>query len=100
MNYAIGDPIFFDIDKISNDYITNHKEKFCLFLIKCDLKLIFNNDFSKSNDIETDFYHNNSLINLKRFLLYHIDDFIEKGQIFCPIDEMNITTINDKKYMS
>ena len=27
MKYTIKNPIFFDIDKISDDYITNHKEK-------------------------------------------------------------------------
>ena len=71
-----------------------------MFLAKGEFKLIFNNDPLKHIFIETDFYHNTSLINLKRSLLYHIDDFIEKGQIFSHIDERNITTINDKMYMS
>ena len=106
VKYTIKNPIDNPIenqnplDKTSNDYITNHEEKFCLFLIKCNFKLIFNKDFSKSIHIETDFYHITSLINLKRFLLYHIEDFIEKGQLFSHIDEMNITTINDKIYVS
>ena len=39
-------------------------------------------------------------MNLKRFLLNHIDDFIDKGYEFSHIDEMNITTVNDKMYMS
>ena len=39
-------------------------------------------------------------MNLKIFLLYHIDNFIDKGYIFSHFDEMNITTIIDKKYMS
>ena len=39
-------------------------------------------------------------MNLKRFLLYHNAVFIEKGQNFSHIDEMNITTVNDKMYMS
>ena len=71
-----------------------------MFLLKCDFKLIFNKDFSKTVPIETDFYHNTSLINLKRFLLYHVDGFIEKGQIFTHVDEMKNFTINDKMYMS
>ena len=39
-------------------------------------------------------------MNLKRFLLYHIDNFIEKGHLFSHIDETNLTTVNDKIYMS
>ena len=54
------------------------------FLIKCVLKIIFNNDFSLL--IETVFYHNTSMINLKRYLLYQIEDFIEKGYTFSHID--------------
>ena len=38
-------PSFFDIDKISNDYIIDHNKKYFLFLIKCDFKIIFNNNF-------------------------------------------------------
>ena len=101
IKYTIKKPKFFALDKLSNDYITNHHEKYSIFLIKCDFKLIFNNDFSKFIQIETDFYHNTTLfMNLKTFLLYHIDDFIEKGQIFSHIDEINITTVKYKMYTS
>ena len=71
-----------------------------LFLIKCDFKLIFNNDFSKPIHIETGFYHNTLFINLKTFLLYPIESFIEKGHTFSHIDDMNISTTNDKRYMT
>ena len=71
-----------------------------MFHIKCDYKRIFNNDFLKPFHIDTDFYSNTNLINLKRYLLYHIDNFIEKGHLFSYIDEMNITTVNDKIYMT
>ena len=63
--YTITNSSFFDIDKISNDYITNHNKKYYLFLIKCDFILVFNNDFSKPVHIETDFYHNTVLNNVK-----------------------------------
>ena len=39
--HTIKNPCFFDIDKISKDYITNHNKKYYLFLIKCDFMLIF-----------------------------------------------------------
>ena len=64
------------------------------------LKLIFNNNLEKSINIETDFYYNTKFMNLKRFLQYHFDDFIDKGYEFFYIEEMNIITVDDKKYMS
>ena len=45
IKYTIENPNFFAIDKTSNDYITNRNENFSIFLIKCDFKLIFSNDF-------------------------------------------------------
>ena len=96
--HTIKNPNFFQIDQISNDYITNHNKKFYFFNIQCNFILIFNKDFSKNIHIETDFHHNTRPINLKRYLLYQIDNFIEKGYIFSHIDEMNVTTINHKMY--
>ena len=100
IKHTIKNPNFFVRDKISNEYIANHNKKYRLFLIKCDFKLIFNNDFSKPNHIETNFHHNTNLINLKRYLVYQIDKFIEKEHLFSYIDEMNITTVKDKIYMA
>ena len=73
---------------------------FVCFLINVTLNYFFYNDFSKPFDIETNFYHNTNLINLKRYLLYQIDNFMEKRHIFSHFDEMNITTVNDKMYMT
>ena len=98
IKHTTKNPNFFVIDKISSEYIANHNKKYHLFLINCDFKKIFNNDFSKPIHTETDFYGNTNPINLKRYLLYHIDDFMEKGHIFSHSDEMNITTVIDKMY--
>ena len=38
--------------------------------------------------------------NLKIYLLNHIDNLIEKGHIFSHIDELNLSTNNDKSYMT
>ena len=95
--HTIKNPNFFVIEKISKDYITYHNKKYYLFLIKCDFKLLFNNDFSLH--IETDFYHNTVKINLRRYLLYPIEAFIEKGYVFSHIDEMKILTVDCKMYM-
>ena len=70
-----------------------------MFLVKCDFKLILNNDLLKLILIETDFYQT-TVYNLRRYLLNKIDNFIEKWYIFSHIDEMNITTINDKMFMT
>ena len=71
-----------------------------MFLVKGDFKLIFNNDLLKPILLETDFYHNTTLLNLRRYLLNKIDNFIEKGYIFSRIDELNISTLNDKIFMT
>ena len=39
-------------------------------------------------------------MNLRRFFIHHIDNFIDKGYKCSHIDEMNITTNNDKMYMT
>ena len=100
IKHTIKNQNFFVIDKISNEYMTNHNKKYYIFLFKYDFKLIFNNDFLQPIHIKTNFHNNTDPINLKRYLLYQIDNFIEKGLEFSYIDEMNITTLNDKMYMT
>ena len=99
IKHTIEKPNFFVIDKFANEYIANHNKKSYKYLIKCDSKLIFNNDFLKPIHIEKNFYSNPSPNNLKRYLLYQIDSFLDEGYEFSHIDEMNITTANDKMYM-
>ena len=38
--------------------------------------------------------------NLRRYLLYRIEDFIEKGYVFSHFDEMDILTVVCKMYMN
>ena len=78
IKHTIKNPNFCVIDKISNEYIANHNKKSYMFLIRCDFKLFSNIDFLKPIHIETDFCNNTNLINLRRYLLYQIDNFIEK----------------------
>ena len=40
------------------------------------------------------------MINLERYLLSHIEDFIDKGYVFSHIDEMNISTVDATMYMT
>ena len=93
ISHTITNPNYFDMVKIINNYMANHKKKFDLYLLKCDFKLVFIN-FTPHN--KTYFHRNTSNINLKRNLLYWIEYFIERGHKFCLINEMKITTINEK----
>ena len=43
---------------------------------------------------------NTKMINLKRYLLYHIEDFMDRRYIFSHIDEMNILIVNDRMFMT
>ena len=40
------------------------------------------------------------MTNLKRYLLNHIDDFINKEYTFSHIDEMNTLIVNDRMFMT
>ena len=97
LNQTVDNPYFFHIDKIFNNYITNHNKKFGFYLLKCVFKLVFLNF---TPQIKNYFHHNTTIISLKKYLLYWIEFFIERGCKFSQIIEMNITTINDKKNMT
>ena len=64
INQTIKNLAFFDIDRRFNEYITNHNKKFESYLLKCEFKLDFNN---LTPHTRTDFYHNPTIINLKRY---------------------------------
>ena len=93
INHTIKNPNFFDVDKISNDYTTNHNKKFELFLVGVDFKLYF--DWFIPN-IQSYFHFNFSIFNLKQYLLYWINHFLERVDKFSHIIEMNNKTISDK----
>ena len=71
-----------------------------MFLITCEYILNFNDDSSKLIHIETDLYQITNLKNLKKYLLYETDNFLEKEDMFSRIDELNITQIIDKMCMT
>ena len=43
INHTVKNPNFVDIDKIFNDYVTNHNKNFELFFVRVDFKLDFDN---------------------------------------------------------
>ena len=97
MTHTIKNQYFFDIGKIFSDYITNHNKKFDLYLFKCGLILVINNF---SPHIRTHFHQNTTILNLKRYLLFKIEYFTERGPELSHINEMNYTTINDEMDMT
>ena len=96
INFSVKYPDFFDIDKIYNDYISNHNKKFDGYFVKCDFKLAFN---KISSHIKTDYETNTTLFELKKCVLYSIECFIERGHKFSRIIEMNIKTETNKRCM-
>ena len=94
--HTIGNPDFFDIDKIFIDFITNHNKKFDLYPVICDFLLVFNNF---TPQLKPDFYHNATIINLKRYLFYSVEYFVLTGYKFLHINEMSVKTFSDKRYM-
>ena len=56
--HTIENPIFFDVDKTFNDYITNHDKKIDIYLVRVDFKLDFDNYLNaKKRQILISSYH-------------------------------------------
>ena len=96
-NHTDKYPNLFDIDKIFNDFISNHSGKFDLYLFKCDFHLVFN---SFTPYIKTDFYHNTSFIIFKGYLLYWIERFFGRRHKRSHNKELNNTTVIDQLNMT
>ena len=79
INYTIQNPNFFDVDKLFNDFITNHKKKFELYLVRADFKLDFDNF---TPQIITDFLYNILLINLKHIFYIGLNFLMTEDIIF------------------
>ena len=65
-----------EVDKILNDYITTHNEKFVLLIFSCELVIEFDNNFTEN--IETNSFYNTDIISIKRNFLYNIYHFIPR----------------------
>ena len=90
-----------DLDKILNDYITNHNEKYNFYLFSCKLVIEFDDNFKENT--ETKYFYNTDIIIIKRNLSYNIYRF--NPRIYKPCNVYNIKhiileTINDRCYMT
>ena len=67
IKYTINKINLDELDKLLDDHITTHNEKFNFYLISCKLVMEFDNNFSEN--IETNYFYNTDIINIKRNLL-------------------------------
>ena len=98
IKYTINNINSDEVDKTLNDYITIHNEKFSFYLISCKLIIEFDENFTKN--IETNYFYNTDIINIKRNLLYNFIPRINKPSNVCNIKHMILETINDRCNMT
>ena len=54
-----------EFDKIFNDYINTHSEKFGFYYIDCEFEIQFDNNYTAN--IEINYHYNTDYINIKRY---------------------------------
>ena len=88
MRYIINKVDINNFDKIFNDYITNHNNKFDFYKINCEF--LIETDSCLLN-IEINFHHNTDYINLNSYLFFYTESH---GIKFFNINRMIINTIS------
>ena len=86
------------MDEKYDKHITNHNKKFDLFVVKNDIKLVFDNNFY--SHIKSEFQYSNTIFHMKRFSLNWVESFCERGHNFSHIYEINITAFSNKINMT
>ena len=72
--------------------------KFGLYLVKSDFKLIFDKEFSPQKNHEVQ--NNVTVFHLKMFLLFWTEYFSERGYKFSHVREKCFTTVSSIRYMT
>ena len=96
--YTINTVDLDEVDKTLNDYVTTHNKKFDFYFIICEFVIEFDNNFTAN--IETNYFYNTDITNIKRYLLYDIYYFTARGYKACNINQMTIKTISDRCNMT
>ena len=96
--YTINNINLDDFDKILSDYISQNNKKFYLYFFKLTFELKINNNITQC--IETNYYSNYAMQDIKSDLLCYIEYFIWKGFEFCHINYKSIDSINDRCNMT
>ena len=90
-----------DLDKILNDYITTHNEKFNFYLF--GFKLVKEFVDNSTENIETNYFYQTDIINIKRNLLNNIYRFISRIYKPCNVYKIKhiiLELINDRCNMT
>ena len=101
IKYTINNISFDELDKILEDYISTHNKKFAFYLIRCELIIEFDKNFT--DKIKTNYYYNTDVINIKRDLIYNIYRLLPKVFKDCHaynIKQANLKTIIDRCNMT
>ena len=94
MNYKID---LCNVDKILNDYIEIHNNKY-IYFVKCSFDISF--DDNDIHELETTFIHNKEIYKLNIQLLFFINTMKSEGKNFNNITRMTIIIYGDKCYMT
>ena len=86
------------VNKILNNYISFHNKIFDFYFVNCEFVIEFDNNFIAK--IETNYFCNKDITNIKRYLLYDIDCFKSRGYKFYNINQMTINSISDRCNMT
>ena len=99
INVTIENPNLKDIDEIFQAYIIDHNEKCDFYLIKCEFKLVFN-DNQCCPHVMSELYCNRTMCCWYKVLEKLFSDFKDKGYNFNDIAETKIITKANKLDMS
>ena len=92
--YTINNINLNELDKILDDYITNHNKKFNFHFTNCEFVIEFDNTFIAN--IETNYHYNDDITNIKSYLLYYTDCYESRGNKIYNINQMTINIISDR----
>ena len=87
-----------DIEAILNDYVITHSKKFDFYFINCEFRIEFDDDFT--TNIETPYFDNTNITDIKRYLFYEIYSFISIGHKVNYINRMTINSFSDRCNMT
>ena len=93
----IRNPIYFKIDEIFQNYITQYNKKFDLYLVKCKFEVEF---IIFTEFIKTEYFFNTSFVIMKKYLTYYIYRIISRGRKISHMSKMKIKTISNMGYMN
>ena len=87
-----------DVDEILYLYMIDHNKKFTQYLLKGQIKLVFNNQDCKY--LMTDMINNTTNVSWSNYIRDAIDKLKEEGYDFNYIAEMDIITLAHKRDMT